>query len=91
MLAIMAVLLVSGTQLMARGSGQTAFELNEAARSCMWNDMDSAERYARFALDISPRHSDEHARAVNTLARLAFLRMDYTEAWKLYSSVTDIT
>ena len=51
MLAIMAVLLVSGTQLMARGSGQTAFELNEAARSCMWNDMDSAERYARFALD----------------------------------------
>ena len=91
MLAIMAVLLVSGTQLMARSSGQTAFELNEAARSCMWNDMDSAERYARFALDISPRHSDEHARAVNTLARLAFLRMDYTEAWKLYSSVTDIT
>ena len=63
MLTIMAVLLLTQAQLMARSSGQTAFELNEAARSCMWNDMDSAERYARFALDISPRHSQQNARS----------------------------
>ena len=78
-------------QVRAQGSGQTAFDLNEKAISYLWNNLDSAEQYARFALDVTRRHSDEHAKAVNTLARIAFMRMDYTEAWDLYSSVPSIT
>ena len=75
----------------AQGSGQTAFDLNEKAISYLWNNLDSAEQYARFAVDVTRRHSDEHAKAVNTLARIAFMRMDYTEAWNLYSQVPSIT
>lgn len=78
-------------QVRALGSSQTAFDLNEKAISYLWNNLDSAEQYARFALDVTRRHSDEHAKAVNTLARIAFMRMDYTEAWDLYSSVPSIT
>jgi signal transduction histidine kinase/uncharacterized protein YpmB len=80
-----------GGQVKAKGSGQTVFDLNEKAISYLWNNLDSAEQYARFALDVTRRHSDEHAKAVNTLARIAFMRMDYTEAWNLYSSVPSIT
>lgn len=78
-------------QTKAQGSSQTVFDLNEKAISYLWNNLDSAEQYARFALDLSRRHSDEHAKAVNTLARIAFIRMDYTQAWELYSSVPSIT
>lgn len=69
----------------------TVFDLNEKAISYLWNNLDSAEQYAGFALDVTRRHSDEHAKAVNTLARVAFMRMDYTQAWNLYSSVPSIT
>ena len=75
----------------AQGSGQTAFDLNEKAISYLWNNLDSAEQYARFALDVTRRHSDEHAKAINTLARIAFMRMDYTLAWDLYSQVPSMT
>ena len=75
----------------AQNSGQTVFDLNEKAISYLWNNLDSAEQYALFARDLSRRHSDEHAKAVNTLARIAFMRMDYTQAWNLYSSVPSIT
>ena len=83
--------LAAGGQIQAQKSGQTAFDLNEKAISYLWNNLDSAEQYAQFALDVSRRHSDEHAKAVNTLARIAFMRMDYTQAWDLYSSVPSIT
>ena len=75
----------------AQSSGLTAFDLNEKAISYLWHNLDTAEQYARFALEVSRRHSDEHAKAVNTLARIAFMRMDYTQAWDLYSSVPSIT
>ena len=75
----------------AQDSGLTAFDLNEKAISYLWNNLDSAEQYARFALEVTRRHGDEHAKAVNTLARIAFMRMDYTQAWELYSSVPSIT
>ena len=83
--------LAFGGRAGAQGSSQTAFDLNEKAISYLWNNLDSAEQYARFALDVTRRHSDEHAKAVNTLARIAFMRMDYTQAWELYSSVPSIT
>lgn len=74
-----------------RDSGLTAYDLNEKAISLLWNNLDSAEQYARFAEQVSGRHTDERAKAVNTLARVAFLRMDFTQAWELYSSVPSIT
>ena len=83
--------LTVGGRAGAQGSGLTAFDLNEKAISYLWNNLDSAEQYARFALDVTRRHSDEHAKAVNTLARIAFMRMDYMQAWELYSSVPSIT
>ena len=78
-------------QARAQGTGLNAFDLNEKAISYLWNNLDSAEQYARFAHDVSGRHSDERAKAVNTLARIATIRMDYTQAWELYSSVAGIT
>ena len=72
-------------------SGLTAFDLNEKAISFLWNNLDSAEQYARLAQEVSGRHSDERAKAVNTLARVAFMKMDFTQAWNLYSSVPSIT
>lgn len=72
-------------------SGQTSYDLNEKAISYLWNNLDSAEQYARFAFEASGHHSDERAKAVNTLARIAFLKMDFTQAWKLYKSVPSIT
>ena len=65
---------------MAPGSGLTAFDLNEKAISYLWNNLDSAEQYALFAMNVSRRHSDERAKAVNTLARISFLKMDYMHA-----------
>ena len=90
-LLFVAVMMLAPARLMARGSGQTASDLNEKAISYLWSNLDSAQQYARFALEVSRRHSDEHAKAVNTLARIAFMRMDYTQAWDLYSSVPSIT
>ena len=78
-------------QTRAQGTGLNAFDLNEKAISYLWNNLDSADQYARFAHDVSGRHSDERAKAVNTLARIATIRMDYTQAWELYSSVAGIT
>jgi len=82
---------VSVIPVAAQKSSQTAFDLNEKAISYLWNNLDSAEQYAQFAQNVSRRHSDERAKAVNTLARIAFMRMDYTQAWDLYSSVPSIT
>ena len=78
-------------QAAAKSSGGMAFDLNERAISYLWNNLDSAEQYARYALEVSGRHSDERAKAVNTLARIAFMRMDFTRSWELYSSVPAIT
>ena len=64
-------------QAAAKSSGGMAFDLNERAIS--------------YALEVSGRHSDERAKAVNTLARIAFMRMDFTRSWELYSSVPAIT
>ena len=75
----------------SRNAETTAFDLNEKAISYLWNNLDSAEQYARFAQQVSGRHSDERAKAVNTLARIATIRMDFTQAWQLYSSVPGIT
>ena len=69
----------------------SAYLLNEKAISFLWNGLDSAEQYARLAGQIAPRHSDERAKSVNTLARIAFIRMDYAQSWELYKSVPSIT
>jgi signal transduction histidine kinase len=90
-MVLVAVLMSLSVQTSAQEAGLTAFDLNEKAISYLWNDLDSAEQYARFAEEVSGRHSDERAKAVNTLARIATIRMDYTQAWQLYSSVQGIT
>lgn len=75
----------------AVANDRTAIELNDKAIGFLWNNIDSAEQYAQLAFDITRRYSDEHAMAVNTLARAAFLRMDYSRSWELYSSVPSMT
>lgn len=85
------ICLASCRRNLAPDSGLTAFDLNEKAISYLWNNLDSAEQYARFAMEVSRHHSDERAKAVNTLARISFLKMDYTHAWELYTSVPSIT
>ena len=69
--------LVYSGQIQAQKSGQTAFDLNEKAISYLWNNLDSAEQYAQFALDVSRRHSDEHAKAVNTKRKWTFRKLNF--------------
>ena len=88
---ILVLLLVASVPAGARRNDVTALNLNEKAISFLWNALDSAEQYARLAGDVASRHSDERAKSVNTLARIAFIRMDYAQAWKLYKSVPSIT
>ena len=85
------ICLASCRQNQVYDSGQTTYDLNEKAISYLWNNLDSAEQYARFAYEVSGHHSDERAKAVNTLARIAFLKMNFTQAWELYQSVPSIT
>lgn len=90
-LFLICVLLATPLSGLANRSDRTAWDLNERAIAFLWNNIDSAEQYAQLAFDITRRRSDEHAMAVNTLARAAFLRMDYSRAWELYSNVPSRT
>lgn len=74
-----------------RVQADTAADLNDMALSFIWNDLDSAEMYADMAAKVSGTHSDQHAQAVNTLARIAYIRMDYERAWELFTSVQSMT
>ncbi len=66
-----------------------AHELNETALSCLWNNLDSAHHYASMALETPFAGRQEKAQALNTQARVAFMRMDYTQAWNLYNEILD--
>lgn len=74
-----------------RVQADTAADLNDRALSFLWNDLDSAEIYADMAAKVSRLHSDQHAQAVNTMARIAYIRMDYERAWELFTSVRSMT
>ncbi len=90
-LLLVCVLLAAPLSVLANRPDRTAVDLNDKAIAFLWNNIDSAEQYAQLALDITRRHSDEHVMAINTLARAAFMRMDYSKAWELYSSVPSMT
>ncbi len=71
-----------------RGS-KVAHELNETALSCLWSNLDSAHHYAAMALETPYAGRQEKAQALNTQARVAFMRMDYARAWDLYNEIID--
>lgn len=84
MLALCMLLSVS----CGRGA-DAAHELNAAALNCLWSDLDSAELYASRVSGSRFAGRQEKAQAMNTMARLAFMRMDYEHAWELYCSILD--
>ena len=73
------------------GGSQTASLKNDAAIGYLWQNLDSAWQYAAEAYNESGRDHEEKAKAMNTMARVAFMRMDYDRAWELYSGVADVS
>ena len=73
------------------GGSQTASLKNDAAIGYLWQNLDSAWQYAAEAYNASGRDHEEKAKAMNTMARVAFMRMDYDQAWELYSGVADVS
>lgn len=67
-----------------------AHRLNETALECLWTNLDSAGQYAEMAMETFGAGRQEKAQALNTMARVAFMRMDYVEAWNLYNEILDM-
>ncbi len=71
------------------GQREQAHGLNETALDYLWISLDSSSHYAALALDCAGADRTEKAQALNTLARVAFMGMDYGSAWDLYGQVLD--
>lgn len=66
-----------------------AHELNETALEYIWSDLDSADAYAAMAFNTGLAGRQEKAQALNTRARVAFMRMDYVCAWNFYNRILE--
>ena len=65
--------------------------LNEQSYAWHYRNLDSAEVYARRALDEADSQSDGAAEAYNNLAFIDIARMKYKDAWKLLKQVPQLT
>lgn len=68
---------------------KVAHEFNEIALGYIWTDLDSADQYAAKAFETVFAGRQEKSQALNTQARVAFMRMDYAHAWDLYNRILD--
>jgi len=72
-----------------KGGADRAHELNDVALEWLWQDLDTAALFAQMAMEQQGAGNTERAQALNTLARVAFMKMDYARAWELYGQVLD--
>ncbi len=65
--------------------------LNDAAYAWHYRDIDSVEACARLAFDVSSDYASGHAEALNNLAFVSLVRMDYARARQQLDSIPLIT
>ena len=70
---------------------QAVDKLNSLSYAYHYRNLDSTEHYAREALSIASTYDAGHAEALNNLAFVSIMRMDYDEAKQRLDSVLDIT
>jgi signal transduction histidine kinase len=66
-------------------------KLNSLSYACHYRNIDSTEIYARQVLDMSPLSDDSRAEALNNLAFVAIVRMDYVYADSLLTQIAPLT
>ena len=70
---------------------QAVDKLNSVSYAYHYRNLDSTEHYARQALSLSDGYPDGKAEALNNLAFVAMVRMQYPEAESLLDQVTALT
>lgn len=65
--------------------------LLQRAESFMSENLDSAEYYAEQVYSMSEHRSGHRIAAMNTLARVAFYRMDYVQSEEIYRAILNHT
>lgn len=65
--------------------------LLQRAESFIYENPDSAEHYAGLVYSMSDHRSKQRIDAMNTLARVAFFRMDYVQSEEIYRSILNRT
>ncbi len=73
------------------GGVPTADSLNDQAYYWHYRNVDSTEHYARLALHSSPNYATGQAEAMNNLAFVRLVRMDYDGARRILDSIPIIT
>ena len=66
-------------------------KLNYHSYACHYRSIDSTEYYARQALMLSASYADGYAEALNNLAFVSIVRMDYDEAERQLTEATSLT
>ena len=88
LLILFAVLLMASCDRPAH-TGADGF--NDTAYAWHYRDLDSTEHYARLAMAASASYADGHAEALNHLAFVSLVRMDYDRARRQLDSVAMTT
>ena len=70
---------------------QQVDKLNSLSYAYHYRNIDSTEYYARQALSMPTCHDDQRAEALNNLAFVSMVRMDYDHAQQLLDSVPKMT
>ena len=66
-------------------------KLNSLSYACHYRDVDSTEIYANRALALSDHYEDGRAEALNNLAFVSIVRMDYPKAEELLNEAISLT
>ncbi|MBR1469012.1 MAG: DUF5112 domain-containing protein, partial [Prevotella sp.] len=69
-------------------SHDAADKLNDLAYACHYRSLDSARIYAQQAFRLAPDGSDSKAEALNNLAFVSIVEMDYDRAKRLLDSIS---
>ena len=70
---------------------QTVDKLNSISYAYHYRSLDSTAYYAQKALSLSTHYSGGEAEALNNLAFVSIMRMEYSEAKKLLDKIPDVT
>lgn len=88
LMAVLGLLLLSSCQ----PSDKAAVDkLNDDSYAFHYVNIDSTEYYARQALKLSASYADGSAEALNNLAFVSIIRMNYTEAERQLNEATTLT
>lgn len=88
LLCLWSLLLFSACSCVDR---QQVDRLNDASYAYHYRNLDSAEVYARRAYGLSGKYGDGKAEAINNLAFVHIMRMEYAEATELLDGVEKCT